>query len=64
MNAGKNFGRDVRSVYSSAGANFGAGDAVLTSGSEYTLRELKSTGSGDANGDFIPATYRQKNRYY
>ena len=60
MNAGKNFGRDVRSVYSSAGANFGAGDAVLTSGSEYTLRELKSTGSGDANGDFIPATYRQK----
>jgi len=64
MQSGKNFQRDVRSVYSSAGSLFGAADVVLTSGSEYTLRELKSTGTGDANGEFIPASYRQKADIY
>lgn len=57
MEPGKNFRRDVKSVYATDGSLAGAADVALISGSEYVLRTLKSTGQGDANGEFIPAEY-------
>ena len=60
MNAGKNFKRDVKSIYGIEGSLAAAADLVLSSGNEFVLRTLKSDANiTDANGDIIPLTYTQ-----
>lgn len=60
MNAGKNFKRDVKSIYGVAGSIAGAADVVLSSGNEFVLRTLKSQANETyANGEIIPLSYAQ-----
>jgi len=60
MNAGKNFKRDVRSIYAVEGSLEAAADLVLSSGNEFVLRTLRSEANQlDENGDIVPLTYTQ-----